>query len=140
MNRITNYTLSILLFFSMQSLVAQHKPFLGNLYYYIEDPQTIGLNQEEGHVPLLPYSNLEKAFSRDKSQSSGYLSLDGKWKFLYTVNPEGINKEFYKTGFNEKGMAEIAVPGMWQMQGYGEKIFRNVSQPFKANPPQYPRD
>jgi beta-galactosidase len=140
MNRITFSTLVILLVFSMQSLVAQHKPFLENIYDYIENPQMIGLNQEEGHVPLLPYSNLDKAFPREKAQSSGYLSLDGKWKFHYAINPDGINKDFFKSGFSEKGMDEITVPGMWQMQGWGEKIFRNVSQPFKADPPKIPRD
>ena len=140
MNRIKFFAIAILLVFSLQSLVAQHKPFLENLYDYIENPQMIGLNQEEGHVPLLPYANLDKAFTREKAQSSGFLSLDGKWKFLYTVNPDGINKSFFRNDFNEKGMAEIAVPGMWQMQGWGEKIFRNVAQPFKSDPPKIPRD
>ena len=140
MNRIKFSTFIFLLVFSLQSLVAQHKPFLENLYYYIENPQMIGLNQEEGHVPLLPYTSLDKAFTRDKAQSPGYLPLDGKWKFLYTVNPEGINKNFFRNDFYEKGMAEIAVPGMWQMQGWGEKIFRNVAQPFKSDPPKIPRD
>lgn len=140
MNQIKSFAVVLLLVFSFQSLVAQHKPFLENLYYYIENPQMIGLNQEEGHVPLLPYASLDKAFTRDKAQSSGYLSLDGKWKFLYTVNPDGINKNFFRNDFNEKGMAEITVPGMWQMQGWGEKIFRNVAQPFKSDPPKIPRD
>ncbi|MBV5316138.1 MAG: DUF4981 domain-containing protein [Prolixibacteraceae bacterium] len=140
MNRITFSTLAILLVFSIQSLVAQHKPFLENIYDYIENPQMIGLNQEEGHVPLLPYSTLTKAVVNSPEQSSGFLSLDGKWKFLYTVNPDGINKNFFRSDFNEKGMAEITVPGMWQMQGWGEKIFRNVAQPFKSAPPKIPRD
>ena len=140
MNRIKFSALFILLAFNIQSIFAQHKPFLENLYDYIENPQMIGLNQEEGHVPLLPYANLDKAFTREKEQSSGFLSLDGKWKFLYTVNPDGINKNFFRNDFSEKGMAEITVPGMWQMQGWGEKIFRNVAQPFKADPPKIPRD
>lgn len=140
MNRITFLSVAILLIFSTKYAVAQQKPFLENLYDYIENPQMIGLNQQEGHVPLLPYANLDKAFSRNKQQSSGYLPLDGKWKFLYAINPDGINKEFFKSGFNEKGMAEITVPGMWQMQGYGEKIFRNMAQPFISNPPHIPRD
>lgn len=140
MSRIKPFAIIILLIFSFNSLNAQHKPFLENLYDYIENPQMIGLNQEEGHAPLLPYASLNKAFTRDKSQSSGYLSLDGKWKFLYTVNPDGINKNFFRNDFNEKGMAEITVPGMWQMQGWGEKIFRNVAQPFKSDPPKIPRD
>jgi beta-galactosidase len=140
MNRIKFSALVILLVFSLQSLIAQRKPFLENIYDYIENPQMIGLNQEEGHVPLLPYANLDKAFTREKTQSSGFLSLDGKWKFLYTVNPDGINKNFFSNDFSEKGMAEITVPGMWQMHGWGEKIFRNVAQPFKSDPPKIPRD
>jgi beta-galactosidase len=140
MNQIKFPALIILLIFSLQPLLAQHKPFLENLYDYIENPQMIGLNQEEGHVPLLPYSTLEKAIINAPEQSSGYLSLNGKWKFLYAINPDGINPDFFKSGFSEKGMAEITVPGNWQMQGFGEKIFRNVSQPFKADPPKIPRD
>jgi len=140
MNRIKFSTLFFILAFCVQIAVAQHKPFLENLYDYIENPQMIGLNQEEGHVPLLPYSSIEKAIINAPEQSSGYLSLDGKWNFWYVVNPDGINREFFKPGFNEKGMAEITVPGNWQMQGFGEKIFRNVSQPFKADPPHIPRD
>ena len=140
MNRIQTILLLLFLLPLLKNASAQHKPFLENLYDYIENPQMIGLNQEEGHVPLLPYNNLKSAFTGAPEQSSGYLSLDGKWKFLYAVNPDGIQKDFYKEGFNEKEMKEISVPSNWQMQGYGERIFRNVSQPFKANPPFIPRD
>lgn len=133
------------LFFSftlllIQESIAQHKPFLDNIFHYIENPRVIGLYQEEGHVPLLPYTTLEKAFTYRQEESSGYLSLDGSWKFLYAVNPDGINRNFFRADFDEKGMHDIRVPGSWQMQGFGEKIFRNVSQPFKADPPRIPRD
>ena len=140
MNRIKFSALFFMLAFILQNAQAQHKPFLENLYDYIENPQTIGLNQEEGHVPMLPFTSLDKAIANSPEQSSGYISLDGKWKFLYAVNPDSINREFYQSGFSEKGMTEITVPGNWQMQGFGEKIFRNVSQPFKADPPKIPRD
>ena len=83
MNRIKFSALLFMLIVVLQNAVAQHKPFLDNLYHYIEDPQTIGLNQEEGHVPMLPFTNLEKAIDNSPQQSSGYISLDGKWKFLY---------------------------------------------------------
>ena len=140
MNRIKFSALLVFLTIIFQNVVAQHKPFLENLYDYIENPQMIGLNQQEGHVPMLPYSDVEKAIARVPVQSSGYISLDGKWKFLYAVNPEGINREFYKSGFSEKQMTDIVVPGNWQMQGFGEKIFRNIAQPFKSDPPRIPRD
>jgi len=119
---------------------AQQKPFLNDIYSYIENPQMIELNQQPGHVPLLPYPSLEKALVNIQAESSGFLSLNGKWKFLYTVNPDGINKAFFRNDFNVKTMQEIEVPGNWQMQGYGEKIFRNINHAFKIDPPHIPRD
>lgn len=140
MNQLKRTTLVLLLAFSLQPLLAQQKPFLKNMYHYIENPQMIGLNQQEGHVPLLPYSTVGKAVARVQEQSTGYLPLNGTWKFLYAVNPEGIHAEFFQTGFNEKPMTDILVPGNWQMQGFGEKIFRNIAQPFRSDPPNIPRD
>ena len=133
------YLLFLTVLFSIPPVFAQHKPFLENIYDYIENPQMIGLGQEEGHVPLLPYASVEKALTRLPENSSGYLSLDGIWKFLYAVNPGEANKEFFSYDFREKEMQEIRVPGHWQMQGFGEKIFRNVAQPFVSKPPQIPR-
>ena len=34
----------------------------------------------------------------------------------------------------------IPVPSNWEMQGYGDKLFRNVHAPFKANPPFVPKE
>ncbi|HET6557320.1 MAG TPA: glycoside hydrolase family 2 TIM barrel-domain containing protein [Prolixibacteraceae bacterium] len=140
MNRLKLAAFFLILFLTLLNATAQHKPFLENLYDYIENPQMIGLNQQEGHTTLLPYATLDNALTRAAAQSSGFLSLDGQWKFLYAVNPDGINRDFYQKNFNEKGMDEISVPSNWQMKGYGEKIFRNVAQPFKSSPPKIPRD
>lgn len=99
-------------------LHAQDKPFMQDLPYYVENLSMYGLNQEEGRAFHIP----------DK-----HISLDGKWKFFYSENPAGIPDDFFSAGFNDRKWDLIEVPSNWEMMGYGEPLFRNVSAPFKTN-------
>jgi beta-galactosidase len=100
-------------------------PFLDSLYYYIENTAVFEENQEEGHAFFIP----EK-----------HISLNGKWKFLYSETPENTPDGFYTTKFDDRKWSAINVPSNWEMQGYGDKLFRNISTPFPPNPPYVPRD
>ncbi|MBR1543112.1 MAG: DUF4981 domain-containing protein [Bacteroidaceae bacterium] len=99
--------------------------FMSHIYDYLENTQVFEQGQEEGHAYYIPQSSL---------------SLNGKWKFFFADVPEGIPQDFYQTGFNDSKWGTIAVPSNWEMQGYGDKLFRNVHAPFKANPPHVPRE
>ena len=96
-------------------LLAQPSKFLDNIYYYIENTSIFELNQEEGRAYYLP----------EKS-----ISLNGEWKFFYSEIPEGVPTEFFEIGFNDIKWGTITVPSNWEMQGYGDRIFRNVAAPF----------
>ncbi len=96
-------------------LFAQPAKFLDNIYYYIENTSVYELNQEEGRTYYLP----------KKSKS-----LNGDWKFFYSETPEGITTDFFTAGFNDKQWGTIKVPSNWEMQGYGDRIFRNQNAPF----------
>ena len=119
---------------------AQERDFLNHVYDYIENTSVFGLNQEEGHVPLVPYANTQEALIRKMEGSGNYLSLNGTWKFFYTETPAGTPPDFYKVGFNDSKWHNIIVPGNWEMQGFGDPLFRNVTTPFKPNPPAVPRE
>ncbi|HAM11546.1 MAG: glycoside hydrolase [Bacteroidetes bacterium GWF2_41_9] len=135
------YTISFLMFLSA-SLVAsaQDKPFLSDVYHYIENTTVFELNQEEGHVPLVPYISVDEALINNRTKSSSFLSLNGRWKFYYSDIPEGTPSEFFRDDYNDKNWDTIHVPSNWEMQGYGDPLFRNVSTPFKPNPPFVPRE
>lgn len=133
------YIAFILLVFSFTS-VAQQWKFLDNIYKFIEDPGMFSLNQEPGHVPLVPFSNIDQALKDDWSQSSGYLSLNGIWKFKWSEIPDLAPKDFFIEKFQDQSWTNIKVPGNWEMQGFGDPMFRNVSQPFPSNPPFIPHD
>ena len=52
------------------------------------------------------------------------------------VYPHG----FYDENFNDKGWSNIKVPGNWEMQGFGDPLFRNVTTPFHPDPPRVPHE
>jgi len=129
--------ITLVLSFSAQ---AQQWNFLDNIHKYIEDPGMFSLNQEPGHVPLVPFSNIDQALENDWNQSSGYLSLNGTWKFKWSEIPELAPKDFFNEKFKDLSWDNIKVPGNWEMQGFGDPMFRNVSQPFPSHPPFIPHD
>lgn len=108
---------------------------------YIENPNVFGENKEEPTAILIPYQSIDKALLRDYNLSSFYLSLNGKWKFDWKINPSLAPKDFYKKEFNDKSWKEIPVPSNWQMQGYDHLMYRNIPMEFYPyNPPYVPDD
>ena len=119
---------------------AQETDFLNNIYSFLENPAVFELNQEKGHVPLIPYLNLSDALSFNPAKSVNYISLNGKWKFHYSDTPEGIPEDFFKENFNDRKWDTITVPSNWEMMGYGDPLFRNVTTPFPPDPPYVPKE
>lgn len=54
--------------------------------------------------------------------------------------PHGL----WKTTFNDKGWDDMQVPGVWELNGYGDPIYVNVGyawrNQFKNNPPEVPTE
>lgn len=100
---------------------AQNKPFLEDLPYYVENLEVFGLGQEDGRAFHIPSRNI---------------SLNGKWKFMFLESPNDVPKDFFSPSFNDRKWAYIDVPSNWEMQGYGQALFRNVSAPFAINNPR----
>lgn len=116
---------SVFFCFMMCNLYSQEVDYMNNIYNFIENPAVFELNQEEGRAYFIPEPNI---------------SLNGEWKFFWSDVPEGIPANFYDENFNDKKWGFIKVPSNWEMEGYGDKLFRNVHAPFKANPPFVPKD
>ncbi|MGQ9620150.1 MAG: glycoside hydrolase family 2 TIM barrel-domain containing protein, partial [Bacteroidales bacterium] len=97
-------------------------------------------NQVEGHTLVIPYRSASEALSAPKEKSSGYFSLNGLWKFFYSDVPDKLPVRFFEERFNDSGWKNIIVPSNWEMQGFGDPLFRNVTTPFRPNPPFIPRE
>ncbi|CDE60278.1 beta-galactosidase [Parabacteroides sp. CAG:409] len=70
------------------------------------------------------------------------MTLNGTWKFNWVQNADQRPTDFYKVDFNDKGWDNIQVPGVWELNGYGDPIYVNVGYPwrsqYKNNPPYVP--
>ena len=111
---------------------SQEKKFLSDIYDYLENTSVFEVNQVEGHVPLVPYHNVEEALNNKRSEAAGFLSLNGTWKFHFANTPESIPAGFFAEAFNDKKWDTIHVPSNWEMQGFGDPLFRNVPASFIA--------
>lgn len=107
-----------------------------------ENEKIIGINKEPGHATMIPYANLtemtgDPAYRRpwERTNSSRYMLLNGKWKFNWVKSPEERPTDFYKTNYNVSSWDEITVPSNWEMEGYGTPIYTNITYPFRNNPP-----
>ena len=68
------------------------------------------------------------------------ISLNGRWKFLYSKNNDLCPKNFHEKGYSTRKWKDITVPGSWELQGFDAPIYTDVSYPFPANPPYQPTD
>ncbi len=105
-----------------------------------ENPAVFSRNQEEIHVSLVPYRNTAEALRYDWTVCPYFQLLNGTWKFHWVDVPEKAPVDFFKPEYRDETWAEIKVPSNWQMEGFGHLLFRNVTQPFKPNPPHVPKD
>lgn len=96
-----------------------------DLYHYIENLDVFEYGQEESRAYYIP---------------GHHVLLNGKWKFFYGNTPQEIPNNFFEEKFSDAKWGTIDVPSNWEMRGYGDPLFRNVSAPFKADPPKTPRD
>ncbi|WP_167618189.1 glycoside hydrolase family 2 TIM barrel-domain containing protein [Maribellus sediminis] len=102
--------------FCVTSVWAQKGDFLNNLSYYIENTEVFEQGQEEGRAFHIPEQNI---------------LLNGSWKFFYSDVTEGIPTDFFETEFDDSGWDQIDVPSNWEMKGYGDRMFRNISLTYQ---------
>ncbi|MFB0516615.1 MAG: glycoside hydrolase family 2 TIM barrel-domain containing protein [Candidatus Neomarinimicrobiota bacterium] len=107
---------------------------------YIENPQMFAENQEPTHVPLIPFPDVRTALNGDWEASPWYLSLNGTWKFGWFKNPLEVPSDFYRKSFKASEWGNIRVPGVWQTQGYGHNMYRNVPQALAPFDPPFVPD
>ncbi|MBQ0078030.1 MAG: DUF4981 domain-containing protein [Bacteroidales bacterium] len=72
------------------------------------------------------------------------LSLDGMWHFQWFESLGEQQEGFWKTSVDDSSWAEIPVPGMWELNGWGDPQYVNIGYAwrghFENNPPYVPAE
>lgn len=54
------------------------------------------------------------------------LSLNGLWKFNLVKNANERPLDFFKEEYDDSKWVEMNVPGLWEMNGFGDPVYRNI--------------
>ncbi len=108
------------------------------------DPNVNEINRAPMHTNYFAYKNENSALKGCKESSENFMTLNGNWKFFWVKNADMRPTDFYQVNFNDKGWDDLKVPGLWELNGYGDPIYVNVGYPwrsqFKNNPPEVPTE
>ena len=87
---------------------------------------------EENRLPM------RATFVTDQQQT---LALNGVWKFNWNETIEGRLRGFEAPDYDDASWGTMPVPGMWELNGYGDPLYLNIGYAWRGhyeNNPPYP--
>ena len=127
-----NFLLSLFLMFTAVPALADETPEWLN-------PLVNQQNREARRANFFAYESEALARVGDKSRSSRYLSLEGPWRFHFAKNHQDAPKNFFQTGYNDAQWEQFPIPGLFELNGHGDRIYKNIgyawATTFESNPP-----
>ena len=105
-----------------------------------QDPTLNEVNRAPMHTHYFAYAPTEDATAPENSVN--YISLHGNWAFNWVQSADQRPTGFWNPGFDDKGWDTMVVPGIWELNGYGDPIYVNTGyawrNQFQSNPPEVP--
>ena len=66
-------------------------------------------------------------------------TLNGMWDFCWYETIDSRSADFFKADYDASGWDQMPVPGLWEMNGYGDPVYKNVGYAwdghYQSNPP-----
>ncbi len=117
---------------------------IANAQDEIQNPAIFNINKLAPHAYFIPFETEQLACTDNEYLSEYFKSLNGKWKFHLSSNPESRPVDFFKDEYTVSQWDNINVPGNWEIQGFDTAIYVNTTYPFwqiegiNPNPPHIP--
>jgi beta-galactosidase len=106
------------------------------------DPGVNEINRLPMHSNYFAYETESLALKGIKENSTNFMTLNGLWKFYWVKDADMRSTDFSAIDYNDKGWANMPVPGMWELNGFGDPVYVSGgyawSNQFKNNPPEVP--
>ena len=108
------------------------------------DPGVNAVNRAPMHTHYFAYETDALALAGCPEASGNYLSVNGDWKFNWVADADLRPSGFWVAGFDDKGWDTMPVPGMWELNGFGDPIYVNNGyawgNQFRNDPPRIPTE
>ena len=109
------------------------------------DPEIFAVNRAPMRTSFIAFPSAADAVpENDHTLSPLYRTLNGEWSFLRVDRPGAEPEGFFRTGHDDSSWGVMPVPGLWELNGYGDPVYTNKPYPwhkfFEVNPPQVPHE
>jgi beta-galactosidase len=131
--------LGSLTFITLSLLSASADAQTGNEW---KDPEVNAVNRAPMHTSYFAYETENLALEGDCTRSADYLSINGTWKFNWVKDLDQRPTDFYKMDYNDSEWKTMPVPGIWEVNGFGDPLYVNTRYAWEGhyvnNPPLVP--
>lgn len=115
---------------------------VGQSFTEWHDPAVNSINRAPMHASYFAYENTEMAVEGVKENSENYMSLNGVWNFNWVRDANLRPRTFFAVDYDDNQWDKIEVPGIWEVNGYGEAVYVNSRFAWdylmKPEPPKVP--
>ena len=103
------------------------------------NPRVNADNRLDNVATYFAYESDALAQQGRKERSTRFLSIEGNWKFSWVRNANERPAGFYALDYDDSKWGTMPVPGMWELNGYGDAIYVNNQyawrNDWRTNPP-----
>ena len=96
---------------------------------------------QDPHVNAINRLPMHSTFLADETQ---IVPLAGEWSFRWVRSANQRPEDFWRTNYSEAGWSRMPLPGVWEMNGFGDPVYVNIGYPwlgrYKSTPPVPPTE
>lgn len=92
-----------------------------------ESPNIFEQNREPMRSSFIVYPTVGEAVTGSNYRNApNYRSIEGDWNFVwYKHLTDAYPTDFYSPNFDDSKWGKMVVPGLWEMNGYGDPVYSN---------------
>ena len=97
------------------------------LSYPHQNPNIFEQNREPMRSSFIVYPSADKAVAGScYKKSPNYRSIEGEWNFAWFNHfTDPRPAEFYSLKYDDSAWGKMPVPGLWELNGYGDPLYNN---------------
>ena len=109
------------------------------------DPTCFAVNRAPMRTSFIVFPTAAAAVpENDYTRSPLYRTLNGEWAFLRADRPGAESEGFFRVGYDDSSWGTMPVPGIWELNGYGDPVYTNKPYPwhkfFEVKAPLVPHE
>ncbi len=105
---------------------------------YWLDPNVNRVGTEAPRASFFAYESEALARQGNKTNSKRYMTLDGQWRFRFVTHHYDAPKDFFVEGYDDSSWELFPVPGLFELNGHGDRIYKNVGYAWCNQFPNQP--